>query len=252
MPDPIPGPMRQLRRGLAAGAALLLAACAGLSPGDPWPLYERALADAAVATPAKALALRPIPQQPTVEVVSWVVGDRRPCEGPACRFIVGDSRMWVTLAGEVQETCRNWKLQGDALRVRLEQLLGLPPNTPERWRKTHVLTLEVPRQALDRPCFGELNDAQGLPRCTLRPSPHADPALTQFVSSQMASVWVHGEPQGPGYPFTRLGYTYDWYPGAASRGRYGASEFVIKPRTQVVVRAEAATDSYCRPVDGPR
>lgn len=240
-------PFSWLQRSLTLATALLLAACTGIpkSDGDLWAIYDRALQDSAVSSPDKTRPLLPIPNQPTVEVVSWVIGTRKPCDGPNCNFTVRDNRMWVTLAGEVQNKCRQWGLQGDALRERLEQLLGLPPHTPPQWRKTHMLTLQVPRAALERPCLGETVDSSGAPRCTPRLTKTTTPELSFFVLNQMADVWVSGDPSGPGYPFTRLGYTYDWHPKAAASGHYGASEFVLKPGTPVLLQAEATTDRYC-------
>jgi len=239
------------QRILVLAAAALLAACGSVPRGetavqaDAPALYARALADSAVATPDKARPLARIPDQPQVQVVSWVVGGRTPCQAPGCGFHVGERRMWVTLAGEVQDICRRWGLQGDALRERMEQLLGLPPNTPPQWRKTHMLTLQVPRDALERPCLGEAVDERGAPRCTPRSAKTTQPELLRFVLNQMADVWVDGDPQGPGYPFTRLGYTYDWHPKAAQSGNYGASEFVLKAGTAVLLEAEATTDRFC-------
>ena len=46
-----------------------------------------------------------------------------------------------------------------------------------------------------------------------------------------------------GYPWTRLGYTYDWAPDASERG---ASEFVIPAETTVQVASFTTTDEYCR------
>ena len=241
--------MNSCQRILVLAAAVLVAACGSVPRGDTAAapdaraLYERALADSAVATPDKARALARIPDQPMVQVVSWV--NRKPCDTPGCSFNVGERRMWVTLAGEVQDVCRRWGLQGDALRERLEQLLGLPPHTPPQWRKTHMLTLQVPREALERPCLGETVDSGGAPRCTPRSAKTTRPELLQFVLNQMADVWVDSDPAGPGYPFTRLGYTYDWHPQAAASGHYGASEFVLKAGTAVSLQAEATTDRFC-------
>lgn len=242
-----------LHRGLILAAAMLVAACTSVPRSDTtaapdfWAVYAQALADSAVSSPDKTRPLLPIPNQPTVQVVSWVIGDRKPCDTPGCSFTVRENRMWVTLAGEVQNKCQQWGLQGDALRERLEQLLGLPPHTPPQWRKTHMLTLQVPRDALERPCLGETVDSNGAPRCTPRSAKTTSPELLHFVLNQMADVWVDGDPNGPGYPFTRLGYTYDWHPDAAAKtGNYGASEFVLKPGTGVTVVSEATTDSFCQ------
>lgn len=45
-----------------------------------------------------------------------------------------------------------------------------------------------------------------------------------------------------GYPWTRLGYTYDW--GSRSSNKYGLSEFVIMPGSKVEVRFTKNIKSY--------
>jgi hypothetical protein len=241
----VPAAPRPMRAIAAALVLAVLGGCAVVASLDPWPAYRLALADAAVAEPAKALPLQPLPETATVKVVSWMSAAAPPCAAPGCRFRSGGNRWWVTLHGEVQATCRQWNLQGDALRERLEQLLGLPPQSPLQWRKTHLATFEVAREALQRPCLGEGPDASGRPRCALRPSTEVDPDLRRFVLEQMASTWVDGVSDAPGYPFTRLGYTYDWHPSAAPRRHYGASEFVLRPSTDAVLVAFTPTDAYC-------
>jgi len=47
-----------------------------------------------------------------------------------------------------------------------------------------------------------------------------------------------------GYPWTRLGYTYDWYPDMTD---IGLSEFVIRKGTTVMVESVSAQDAYCTP-----
>ena len=69
--------------------------------------------------------------------------------------------------------------------------------------------------------------------------------MHNFVGQQMAAAYIADSPTGPGYPYTRLGYTYDWHPEAAARGHYGASEFVVDVGTTATVLAQYSTDAYC-------
>jgi hypothetical protein len=238
---------RRARLPACLAVLALLTGCATAPVEDPSTIYRRALAEAALAEPQKALPLKQLPQTATVRVVSWMTGVSVPCPTDGCAFQTGEGRLWVTIEGEVQAICRTWGLQGDALRERLEQLLGLPPHTPARWRKTHMVSIEVPRDALQRPCLGDSVDASGAPRCSLRPDAAAasEPELRRFVLDTMAASWVAGANE-PGYPFTRLGYTYDWHPSAAALAHYGATEFVVRPRTAASLVASSPTDEYCR------
>ena len=45
-----------------------------------------------------------------------------------------------------------------------------------------------------------------------------------------------------GWPWTALGYTYNWHPGSP---RYGASEYLVRGGTQVVVTGVIPIAEYC-------
>ena len=229
---------------------LALAACSTV-PGDPAQApaaYRTAISDAAVASPGKVVALLPAPQGEWVSVVSWMSEKNVPsCSRDAlpCAVTIGERALWVTLSGEVRDRCRSWNLRGDALRRRLEQLLGLPQDPPPQYRMATFVEFRVARESLARPCLGvDQSDSAG-PRCTLTAQPATPTALRNFVGEQMAASYVVDGPQGPGYPYTRLGYTYDWAPSARS-DHYGASEFVVMPPSTLEAVALFPTDDYCR------
>lgn len=229
--------------------ALFITGCATPTGGsNAWAQYHAAIADAAVVKVGEDLPLQPLPENSSVEVVSWVTDARTPCKEFPCDFEVTGSRLWVTLSNEVQRKCQTWGLQGDALRVRLEQLLGLPPDTPPQFRKTRFVRLQVPHTSIDRPCLGVDASVNSAPRCTLRAKQGRTTELQLFVMTQMAYAFVASGPAGsggPGYPFTRLGYTYDWSEDGRQHGNYGASEFVLAVGTKGRAVAKAETDEYC-------
>ncbi|NGZ26014.1 MAG: hypothetical protein G8345_03895 [Magnetococcales bacterium] len=180
----------------------------------------------------------------TVKVVTWTNG--LPCGSGVTDCNTWDKgRLWVTLAGEVQALCQSWGLQGDALRNRLEQLLGLPMNPPKP--KTLFVELEVPRKNLNRPCLAADEGDGSKPKCNYLSTSSSGgwSDLQNFVMQQMATCYIDGG-SSPGYPFTRLGYTYDWNDKAGEKGHYGASEFVIDPSTPVKTLGSYSTDEYCR------
>ncbi len=235
---------------LASAAALLLvlSGCATVTPADgSAAAYAAGIADAAVASPRKVSALMPLPQSGKVSVVSWVTESRTPCKPPdtACAWVTPPDRIWVTLAGEVQARCRAWGLQGDALRQRLEQLLGLPMNPPVQFRKARFVTMEVPRERIDRPCLGLDESNPQRPVCTIDLQAGRAPDVRDYVLKQMADSFVTDNPKGPGYPFTRLGYTYDWNQVNSAPNHYGASEFLVQASTSASVITQQATDAYC-------
>jgi hypothetical protein len=71
-------------------------------------------------------------------------------------------------------------------------------------------------------------------------------AHLHWIANKMLSSYVISESsQIPdGYPWTRLGYTYDWKPGA---NKYGASEYVILPGSKLNVTDIIPYKRYCSP-----
>lgn len=211
--------------------------------------YAAALADAAIVTPEKIKPLLPIPTESNIQVVSWVTDSRIPCNGkPTCDYTTGNYVVWVTQAGEVQKKCQSWKLQGAQLRERLEALLGLPHNSPVAYQKTHFVVMSVPTAQITRPCLG-LDQQNGQPVCTLTANNQVSANQQAFVMQQMASSYVDNNPAGPGYPFTRLGYTYDWFYPVGASSHYGASEFLLAANSPVNVLRIETTDNYCAAVN---
>ena len=232
----------------SAALVLVLSGCATVTPTEgSAAAYAAGIADAAVASPRKVTALMPLPQSGKVSVVSWVTESRTPCKPPdtACAWVTPTDRIWVTLAGEVQARCRAWGLKGDALRQRIEQLLGLPMDPPTQFRKARFVTMEVARERLDRPCLGLDESNSQRPVCTIDVQASRPVEMRDFVLRQMADAFVTDNSKGPGYPFTRLGYTYDWNQTNAAPNHYGASEFLVQASTPASVIAQQATDAYC-------
>jgi len=228
---------------------LALAACSTL-PNDPAEMnsaYRAAIGDAAVASPSKIVPLLALPSTETLSVVSLMSTAKvPPCSQEAlpCTVTLGDRPLWVTLSGEVQARCRSWDLRGDELRNRLEQLLGMPMDPPPQYRKTVFVEFRVARQNLERPCLGVDASEPVQPVCTLDAQPTTPATLRAFVGQQMAESYVVDRLAAPGYPFTRLGYTYDWAP-TARVDHYGASEFIATPTSTVEVVSVVSADDYC-------
>ncbi|TAK99505.1 MAG: hypothetical protein EPO08_16270 [Rhodospirillaceae bacterium] len=229
--------------------ASLLAGCVATPPNNvsTQEAYRAAISDAAVASPGKVAPLRVLPAGATITMVSWVTEQRLPCTNDAlpCDMKVGATPLWVTLGGEVQSICRTWNLHGDALRRRLEQLLGLPMDPPVQYRKTKFVDLEIPRERIERPCLGVDETDPTKPVCTIDARSSTSAELRTFIGEQMAASYVVDNPKGPGYPYTRLGYTYDWAPTANAK-HYGASEFIVAPATTAKATKVVAADDYCR------
>lgn len=145
--------------------------------------------------------------------------------------------VWVTPVPQLAEFCRSVTAvdaDSDALELRLEQYLGLPTDAGE----TGVAELWVPFDGLFRPA-GDPQIDDTTASAELAPADPAYPDHTDWYRLQQSLAY---DPQNP-YPWTRLGYTYDW---GNTANEEGASEFVVRIGTEVEVDSVTPTDEYCR------
>lgn len=70
--------------------------------------------------------------------------------------------------------------------------------------------------------------------------PDATPEHYQWIAQQ--SFELHEIPEG--YPWTHLGYTYNWAPG---QDRYGTSEYVVRAAATGFIVANQTPEEYCGP-----
>jgi hypothetical protein len=139
--------------------------------------------------------------------------------------------VWVTMAPQLQNFCQNLAKTDKALDLRLEQLLGLPPNNG----KTKLVSLWLPTDSLFRPSpDAEINDSVA---ALAFPDGTAPDHVAWIEKLQGSS---YGE---KGYPWTRLGYTYDWAPDATSE--VGLSEYVVRKGTMAYVESVLPQAQYC-------
>jgi hypothetical protein len=137
---------------------------------------------------------------------------------------------WVTIAPQIKEFIAENKIAGPECVLRLEQLLGLPPHNGKKW----------------------LVEMWVNPKDLFRPSPDAeiDDSEAQLDFPENAGLehrlWfdaLKNASYGPGgYPWTRLGYTYDW---GGLEGEAGLSEFVVRKDAEVRINKVYSTVEYC-------
>ena len=153
--------------------------------------------------------------------------------------------LWVTAVPEVQTICRSFV--GD-VSMRLRQLLGLHP--AKRFSNFVVISVNAddvfrptanPDPTTVLPCSPTItaNCGEGFPD-------NVADGHVRWMAETMLSHYVLSESHliPAGYPWTRLGYTYDWKPGA---NKYGASEYVIKKGSRIKVLEIIPYQTYCRP-----
>lgn len=113
--------------------------------------------------------------------------------------------------------------------LRFEQLIGLPEET----EYTHFTAFWVEPAELIRPAY-EPDITKQLTAAALtgeKLGEHEEWFDDNTVGSYFDSA----------YPWTRLGYTYDWAEGS---GEYGLSEFIILPNSTVEVEFTVSTAEF--------
>jgi len=141
--------------------------------------------------------------------------------------------VWVTTEGDVRAACTGF--EPSTLRIRLQQLLGLPLDDAPRF----FVTLRVAAADLFRPCADPDLDKT---RCGEDFPADLDPAHYAWYARQTAVAYA----SPAGFPWTRLGYTYNWRAGA---DEFGVPELVVRKSAAAQVLAHAPTAEYCLPTN---
>jgi hypothetical protein len=212
--------------------------------------YESAIAAAAVKHPEYQAPLTVIPDDMMNVPVAHF--------GREGSHVDTKEELWVVLASELKKAC-----SGDGNpTLKLQQVLGLPPDLVSTYEVTE---LSVPRDMLFRPCVGsgKIEDT----RCGMDfPDVQADsdPAKMEsakakeydrlrFVARQMWNTYRLGFARSlspvpgyryTGYPFTGMGWTYNWARFAPSH--VGVSEFVVRPGGMIIDPKSVTPAAFCQ------
>ncbi len=168
---------------------------------------------------------------------------------------------WLTAAPFVHDFCRELALDGVMLDLRLAQLLGLPPGR----NKDAFLEIWVDPADLFRPCPDpEISDHECLVEvpvqgrddqrpwdCTGRPQVSGRfvtiaPSHLEWMCYNWRLSYGSDDPL-QNYPWTALGYTYDW--GNPDDPR-GPSEYVAPKGSEVGFHSLTPTELFCSSIDG--
>ncbi len=251
--------------GAVLWAVLLCAGCGSDSPAPPSPavlqsMYSTAVYDARTVTPAKiSRTLTAITSDnrnlvwenalpgSRVLLLSWIKkSDEIYYNGiydPACNL--GSSNctlkadLWVTVVPEMKNLFPGTIPQP----LRIAQLLGVPPEYALEERS--MVELWVSPRDLFRPCPDpEITDNEcqaeftsdpfrtftstELVRATEGPGWNVFMNYTGWFNNRRDYIYTNARnyPTSSPYPWSRLGYTYDW----GSSAHFGLSEFVIHGR----------------------
>ena len=218
-----------------------------------WEAYERAVNAARlprISSVDKMLVTLP-PGQP-VTVITWMRRD----QADRLKTASGDwvkrapSETWVTVEPHLQVFCRQFARDSRPdeakLTLRLEQRLGLAPASSNAYFVRIRLDHPGP-DVIFRPCIDPAADHTG---CAVGPPAQASPAQQLWFYHQYYSSY--GQSLISEFPWTALGYTFDWAPGpdkASPFQRTGESEFVIRKDAEIEILEAVPTFEYCAPQD---
>jgi hypothetical protein len=118
--------------------------------------------------------------------------------------------------------------------LRFKQLVGVPPDR----EYTHLSAIWTSPEDVKRPAYEPDVASQvsgtSLPR-------GVDPAFRKWFNDNIIRSYLEGA-----YPWTRLGYTYDW----AQKGKaYGLSEFLVRKDATVTVEFTKTIDEFLKWLD---
>lgn len=212
-----------------------------------WKAYDRAVSAARlprISGVSKTLLTIPLDQP--VNVVAWVRKDQtdRLKVDSGAWVTAAPAETWVTVEPHLQAFCHAF-LQGrkpdeTTLTQRLEQHLGLSPASS----KTHFVRIRLEHPGtgvIFRPCVDPATDRAN---CSVGSPAKAPPAHQQWFYRQYYSSY--GQSLMNEFPWTSLGYTFDWAPGKKSQfQRDGESEFVIHQDAPIQIQEVVTTSQYC-------
>ncbi len=238
--------------GLAPAAAASVPASPEVSK-QTWEAYGDAIADAAVSRPGEVVQdlLVPTPADPRtqwqtfdgeqyllVQTVSY-----KPVAAVASgEEFAADEDIWIAVPGEMEEACAKYRctrLSVDELDLIFKQVIGLPPDADY----SVLSRFWVKPTDLVRPCTNVDPMVASCPQLMVNTMAGGTDWSSFLLGQGMYSWRVprHGTPMPRiscaqryedtargncyGFPWTRLGYTYDWNPKAKD-GR-GVTEFVV-------------------------
>ena len=167
----------------------------------------------------------------TIRMTQYIQARTNGAKGNVTMGIYETTRdIWVTAVPELQKFCQQNQIPANDLDLRLEQLIGLPPHDGN----TRFVEFWVSPADLFRPTPDPdiTNNA-----ATLDFPPAVSEEHQQWFNQLKASSYGEN-----GYPWTRLGYTYDW---GKTDNHIGMSEFIICIGAEVDIYSVTLTDDYC-------
>jgi len=157
-------------------------------------------------------------------------------------YNTGSRDLWLTTSKDFARFIkrkRNFRKK-ESKHLRLQQLLGLPPDKEQLTPRAFVACWVRP-QDLFRPCpDAEVTDTQ----CDcVEQSEQSGQEHQQWVEEYRKKSYVNENPYYT-FPWTQVGYTYDW--SLRSKKHIGLSEFVVKKNANIRIHKIYPTETYLR------
>lgn len=142
--------------------------------------------------------------------------------------------VWTFTGGELEDWYQKNKDDVTDWPTRLRELIGLRPDN----ESNYITAMWVKPEDVFRPAY--VSDI-GTVEMTDSFSEDVDPEYKEWFDANIISSYFDGE-----YPWTRLGYTYDW---ADNGTDYGLSEFIVKQDSEVNVAYTVTLDEMLEKLD---
>ncbi len=150
-------------------------------------------------------------------------------------YNTGNYPVFITAAPYLKEE-QYGNYSDKKLTLRLDELLGLPPTA----HYSYFMEVWVRPEDMFRPCF---DPSVGTSACEFAPSKQDASRgdhmawLYKYMYDSYSDTMITGR-----YPFSHLGYTYDWNP--KNKAHTGLSEFVIGTNKDIFIKKVYTTRSY--------
>jgi hypothetical protein len=204
-------------------------------PADISWAFQQSLLATSIYTPQAQHILKPLPVDGQGDVsVATATGNVEDVGGQLIPKFIQNNQLtgdvWISAGTELKDRVGVWTGTPDGLKLRVREILGLRPESND----DYVVTMTVkgadafrPTPNPDTSTKWSTGDAP-LPPDQFPEVPSTAPAwyVLWFANNMLFSY------RPPGYPWTHLGYTYDWKPGVPDH--YGVSEYVIKSGAAVI------------------
>ncbi len=213
------------------------------SPKTTEMVYKEAIVDAMVAEKSEIcstlVAIKPDNSYLNwsngyVLVVTWTRFNSSYPVGDTITLKWGES--WVTAVPQMKDWFKTHSVSKENKVDRVKQLLGLPASS----QNTYFVEMWAKPEDMFRPAYdNEVDDNTS--DNSFRTNTSQD-YITWF-NNFIISAYFPPTATAVTYPWTRLGYTYDW---GGIDSKVGLSEFVVKKNSKVIVKSVTATEEYLK------